>query len=149
MVCVFECNFPLELGIVVLCPSQLVQMAVQQYLSEKLVLEAQLMNVSQDGENPLISSNNEGDTQLDVSDEANSGGSLDGAVSVDSEGENPATEEDNRVPRTSSVVEGGEGEEDTTENKEGQAVTTEQPTSEDLPPYLSEVYTCNTLLQSA
>ena len=153
MVCVCVCvksNFSLELGIVVLCPSQLVQMAVQQYLSEKLVLEAQLMNVSQDGENPLISSNNEGDARLDVSDEANSIGSLDGAVSVnseDNEGENPVTAEDNEVPLTSSVVEGGEGEEgeqDGAGKTEEQAATTEQSASEDLPPYFSEVYTCNT-----
>ena len=127
-------------------------MAVQQYLSEKVVLEAQLMNVSQDGENPLISSNNEGDARLDVSDEANSIGSLDGAVSVnseDNEGENPVTEEDNEVPLTSSVVEGEEGEkgeQDGAGKNEEQVVTTEQSAPEDLPPYFSEVHA--TLLQS-
>ena len=140
----FKSEFPPELGIVVLCPSQLVQMAVQQYLSEKLVLEAQLMNVSQDGENPLISNNNEGGTQLDVSDGVDSSESVDGVLSVnsgDNGEENPATEDGNEIPVTSSVVEGEEeGEQEGVGSKEGPAGTAEQATSEDLPPYFSEVH---------
>ena len=133
-----------ELGIVVLDPSGLVQMAVQQYLSEKIVLEAQLaVNVSHDGETPLVSS---ADNQLNESSkviisEADDGGG-------DGDGDNPAVEMDNEEPGnvevSTSRVEDLEHEESgvscgVADQKEDTS-NEQQPCLKDLPPYFSEVY---------
>ena len=132
--------FP-ELDIVVLDPSGLVQMAVQQYLSERTVLEAQLaVNASHDGETPLVSS---ADNQLNESSkviisEADDGGG-------DGDGENPAVEMDNEEPGnvevSTSRVENLEHEESGVSCGVKEDTSNEQqPSLEDLPPYFSEVY---------
>ena len=139
-----------ELGIVVLSPSQLVEQAVQQYLSEKPVLEAQLLSTSHDEDNPLINSTNEGD---DGGNEAEGSGMIDD-VFVDNAGsganeENPAINaegaaepENGGIPVTTSGEEGGgeEEEEEEGEGGDGKEMTTEESSpDDDLPPYFSEV----------
>lgn len=127
-----------ELGIVVLDPSELVKMAVQKYLSEKTLLEAQQMvNITQDEETPLINSL---DNEKEVSNE-----SINDAVSNhgDNDEEIPAVEmgnEGSECDEVPSKVEDIEEEESDVDGVK-KNVSTEQPDSEDLPSYFTEVYT--------
>lgn len=119
----------------VLCPSQLVDRAVQQYLSEKATLEAQLMT-SHDEETPVVSS---GDDQLGekaeggglVEEGDNNNGDIDGESPAIEEGDEGA--EGNKSPQTAAEAEEEEEKEGENEEKEER--------SEDLPPYFSEVGT--------
>ena len=126
-----------ELGIVVLCPSQLVERAVQQYLSEKTTLEAQLMT-SHDEETPVISS---GDDQLGEKAEGSGLVEEGDSNNGDIDGESPAIEEGDegaegdKSPQTAAEAEEEEEKEEESEEQE------EQTSSEDLPPYFSEVGT--------
>jgi hypothetical protein len=114
-------------------------MAVQQYLTEKTALEAQLINSQNEG-NPVVSDE---DDQL----EEKTGGSglIEEASSNldkngDSSGQAPAIEEGNEgheAQQTPAEAEGGGEEEDrVNDEREG---TTEQPNPEDLPQYFSEL----------
>ena len=127
-----------ELGIVVLCPSQLVERAVQQYLTEKTSLEAQLMT-SLDEETPVISGR---DDQLEgegsgLSEEDINSGDIDGGSPVVGEG----NEELEYQQTAAAVVEGEEGEKEEREEGEEKEGTPEQIGSQELPPYFSEVST--------
>ena len=119
------------------------QGAVQQYLGEKSVLEAQLaLNTSRDEETPLVSSNNEGDDQID---KAESGGSMNGSINGESTGETPAIEPDNEgseIDTSEKVEEGEEGEEGDrgSDGGKGNEATREPQTTEEPPPYFSEVW---------
>ena len=121
-----------ELGIVVLCPSQLVERAVQQYLTEKASLEAQLMT-SLDEETPVISGR---DDQLEgegsgLSEEDINSGDIDGGSPVVGGG-------NEKLEYQQTVVEEEKEEREEGEEKEG---TPEQTGSQELPPYFSEVST--------
>ena len=141
-----------ELGIVVLSPSQLVEQAVQQYLSEKPVLEAQLLSISLDEDNPLVGSTNDGGNEAEGSemiddvfvDNGGSGGANDEEnPAINTEG--TAEPENGGIPVTASGDKGG-GEEEEEEEEEGgeegggKGTTTEEASPDhDLPPYFSEV----------
>ena len=120
----FPLNFlPTELGIVVLCPSQLVERAVQQYMSEKNALEAALIS-SQDEETPVISGRDNDMEEKEESSELTKG-------DIDNEGESPVIEEENQDK--------AENEEEKEDDGESGEDTTEQVISQQLPPYFSEV----------
>ena len=107
----------------VLCPSQLVERADLQYLSEKSVFEDQLaLSASQERENPLVNNNDGPDD------------SVEGSGLLNNEGSNceeaPVIETENEGGETTSK--NGEG-----ENKEQE--TEEQQSTEELPSYFSEV----------
>jgi adenylate kinase family enzyme len=125
-----------QLGIVVLCPSQLVERAVQQYLTEKTSLEAQL-TTSQDEETPVISGR---DDQLEgegsgLSEEDSNSGDVDGESPVVGEG-NEELEYQQTAVETAVEGEEEEKEEGEGEEKEG---TSQQISSQELPLYFSEL----------
>ena len=106
-------------------------MAVQKYLSEKTILEAPA-NITQDEETPLINSL---DNEKEVSNE-----SINDAVSNhgDNDEEIPAVEmgnEGSECGEVPSKVEDIESDVDGVKKN----VSTEQPDSEDLPSYFTEV----------
>ena len=129
----------------VLCPSQLVERAVQQYLSERAALEAKL-TASQDDDAPAISSR---DDQLQGSSGAteegeNSSGAINGDTPAIEEGNGELVESPQPPRETSAGTEAAENEEE--EDEREIEPTPEWPDSVNLPQYFSEVYTHHTKL---
>ena len=111
----------------VLCPSQLVERAVQQYISEKTTIEAQLASPQDEEETPVISG---GGDQLEEK-----GGS---SVELDEgDGDDPVVDEGNEEAEVDESPQ--QPTESPAEEMDEEKISEESQDTDGLPTYFSEV----------
>ena len=115
-----------------LCPSQLVERAVHQYISEKTTIEAQLTSPQDEEETPVVSG---GGDQLE--EKAGSSVELDEGESGAINGDDPVVEEGNEEAEVDESPQQPTG--SPAEEMDEEKISEESQDTDGLPTYFSEV----------